>query len=547
MHIPRLIPIPILAVIMMSCGGTPTSKPDPVSPDSSVPTLVSHTPTSDATDVSGGTDLILNFSKAMNTSKTFAAVSPKSPGVNSHWLNGNTTLKVSVLAVVIGQPPNVYSNNTKFTVTAHGEDESGTALTGPSSFEFTTQNLQDTTAPTVLDTIPANAATDVPPGLGRTFTATFSERMSSSVLTAINFVPDAGATNCVFTDSSNKTVQCTPTDGLLGNQFYIMTITTAAKDEAGNALAQLNAVNFNTGPTPDSKKPKVNSSQPSAATPVIDTNTTINVYFSEAMDKVATQAAFTFISPALSASQSLSFEWGSNGDALVIKRNPDFTHGETITWKMGAGAKDVSGNTLEAASTGTHSFKIYNLGTFKLYSDGSLDGQVTNKEVVTVGSILHTQAYSPFYTRGFVSFDLLQLPSEVTSYTLKSATLNVYQQSVGGTDDYAPLGNVVAENICYALLSPYLFSTFFDTAPISSGTTNVLATNSKVGYKTMEAREQVLFDIMNSGNLIYRSQWRLRFGKESNGSDQNIGFITWASGTAVQAQRPYLNITYLYP
>jgi Bacterial Ig-like domain len=368
------------------------------------------------------------------------------------------------------------------------------------------------------------------------------------VLNAVNFVPNAGATNCVFTDSSNTTVQCTPTDGLLGNQFYIMTITTAAKDEAGNPLAQLNAVSFNTGPTPDSTKPKMVSSQPSAATPVIDTNTSIAVYFSEAMDKVATQAAFTFISPALTASQSVSFDWNQNGNSLVIKRSPNFIHGETVTWKVGAGAKDVSGNTLEAASTGTHSFKIYTLGSFKLYSDGSLDGQANSKGVAQPhGDDLRTQAYSTFYTRGFISFDLQQLPITATLNTIKSATLNVYQQAVGCGGEYALLGNVLAENISYTLLSPLLFSTFFDTAPVSSGTTNVLATNSKVGYKTIDASQQVLFDVSHSNSLYNRSQWRLRFGQESNGTSQNCGDIVWAGGTGVQAERPYLNITYLHP
>lgn len=67
----------------------------------------------------------------------------------------------------------------------------------------------------------------------------------------------------------------------------------------------------------------------------------------------------------------------------------------------------------------------------------------------------------------------------------------MYQQAVGCAGEYALLGNVLAENISYALLLPFLFSTFFDTAPVSSGMTSVLATNSTVGYKTMDASKQV--------------------------------------------------------
>ena len=418
--VPAQVPVGTVNLTLSGTGGGLTRTLKQVltvvaGPDKTAPTLVSSSPANNATAVSVGTGVILTFSEAMNPNLTFASFSPQAGGTNSHWLNGNTTLKLNLVATVPGQPSNVYKSNTAYTLSVEGEDEAGNTLSGTKTFKFTTQNLSDTTAPTVLDTIPAAGAQGVAPGLGKTFTATFSEKLGSSVLNPVNFVPNAGATSCVFTDSSNKTVQCTPTDGLLGNQFYIMTITTAAKDEVGNPLAQLNAVSFNTGPTPDMTKPKIKSSQPSAATPVIDTNTGIAVYFPEAMDKVATQAAFTFITPVLTASQSLSFEWGSNGDALFIKRSTNFTHSETVTWKIGAGAKDVSGNMLEAASTGTHSFKIYTLGSFKLYSDGSLDGQANSKGVAqTLSDGLRTQAYSTFYTRGFISFDLQQLPSTAT-------------------------------------------------------------------------------------------------------------------------------------
>jgi Bacterial Ig-like domain len=522
--------------------------------DTTAPTLVSSAPANNATGVSIGTSVTFNFSEPMNPNLTFASFSPQGGGTNSIWLNGNTTLKLSLLqspAPLPGQPSlpsNAYSSNTVYTVNLDGEDEAGNALSGTKSFVFTTQNVQDLTAPTLLDTIPAAGAQGVSPGLGKTFTATFSEQMGSSVLNAINFVPNAGATNCVFTNPSNTTVQCTPTTGLLANQFYIMTITTAAKDVAGNPLAQLNSISFNTGPTPDTTQPKIVSITPGDTAVGIDPLAVIKVQFSEPMDKVATQAAFSYLVPSI-VSSNLLFVWNAAGTLMTVAKSTPFLYGTAVIWSVGLGAKDLSGNILEGASSALRGFTVIHKGTFKLYSDGSLDGAISDTGSVnlpTASDYIEQVGYSgkQAYKRGFITFDLQKLPKLALITTIQSASLHVYQDASQCGSPYSFLGNMLAENIDYPLLS-FLF---FDAAPVSTGTTNILSTDAAVGYKAMDATKQIGYDVQNHSGLSNRSQWRLRMTKDFPAQATNTCyFMFMATGMATQSKKPYLDITYLYP
>jgi Bacterial Ig-like domain len=101
----------------------------------------------------------------------------------------------------------------------------------------------DTTAPTVSSVSPANNATGV--ALNSTITATFSEAMTASTLNATTFTLNNGAT-CAVT-YTGTTATCTPTASLTASTTYIATISTAAKDLAGNALAAAKTWTFTTG------------------------------------------------------------------------------------------------------------------------------------------------------------------------------------------------------------------------------------------------------------------------------------------------------------
>jgi len=94
----------------------------------------------------------------------------------------------------------------------------------------------DTQAPTVTATNPANGGTGV-----AVVTASFSEPMGAATLTGTTFrltgpgiTPVAGT---VSYDAAAERARFSPTSALALNTLYTATVTTGAKDVAGNALA----------------------------------------------------------------------------------------------------------------------------------------------------------------------------------------------------------------------------------------------------------------------------------------------------------------------
>ena len=103
----------------------------------------------------------------------------------------------------------------------------------------------DTTAPTVSSTNPVDGATGV-----AVITATFSEPMSASTITAATFsVTGPGATavpGAVSYNSVTNMARFTPTNALAASTSYSAAISVGAKDAAGNAMASSKVWTFTT-------------------------------------------------------------------------------------------------------------------------------------------------------------------------------------------------------------------------------------------------------------------------------------------------------------
>ena len=113
----------------------------------------------------------------------------------------------------------------------------------------------DVTAPTALTSVPASAATNV--AIHSVIRVTFSEAMDPSTLTTTSFNVKLGAAAVPGQISYfQKTATFTPNSPLALNSQYDVTVSVAAKDLAGNALATAKAWSFNTsliaglGPAP---------------------------------------------------------------------------------------------------------------------------------------------------------------------------------------------------------------------------------------------------------------------------------------------------------
>lgn len=121
------------------------------------------------------------------------------------------------------------------------------------------ENARDTTPPTVSSTYPANGATGVL--VNSQITVLFSEPMDPSVSTSITLAPSAGGTPVMLIEMPSSllpppggfssSVALAASVRLAENTSYTATISTAAKDAAGNALTVPYTWTFTTADSPD--------------------------------------------------------------------------------------------------------------------------------------------------------------------------------------------------------------------------------------------------------------------------------------------------------
>ncbi len=124
-------------------------------------------------------------------------------------------------------------------------DLAGNTLADPYSWSFTTAN--ETTAPTVLSTVPDADALDV--AVNSAITATFSEAIDASTLDGASFTltPDGGAAITATVSLVGGNVATLVPDGDLDFvTLYTAELTTAIADLAGNTLVDPYSWSFTT-------------------------------------------------------------------------------------------------------------------------------------------------------------------------------------------------------------------------------------------------------------------------------------------------------------
>ena len=227
--------------------------------DSTAPTVTLTVPASGATAVPTNQKITATFSKPMDSATVVAAgtFTVAVAGVGGAAVPGTVSYAGST---AVFTPTANLTASTQFTatITSAAKDLSGNALVAgavPNPWSFTTGTAADTTPPTITLTSPADAATNVL--LNTTVSATFSKAMDPVTITAVGTftVSVAGAggaavAGSVTYDSASDIATFTPAANLTATTQYTATISNAAKDLAGNALAsgaKPNPWSFTTG------------------------------------------------------------------------------------------------------------------------------------------------------------------------------------------------------------------------------------------------------------------------------------------------------------
>ncbi|MBR9980786.1 MAG: Ig-like domain-containing protein [Desulfatitalea sp.] len=197
-------------------------------------------------------------------------------------------------------------------------------------------------APTVTLTIPANGATAV--SINRAISASFSKAMDPLTITDAIFIVEKGGTAITGTVSYfDVTAVFKPSINLDPDTEYTATITTGAKDLAGNALASGYTWTFTTGVTEDLTRPRVIGTIDDDGATNVPTNTKVGAMFSEAMDPLTiTDATFIVEQGGTAIAGDVAYLGVNAVFTPLIDLNPNTEYTATIT----SGAEDLAGNQL---------------------------------------------------------------------------------------------------------------------------------------------------------------------------------------------------------
>lgn len=196
----------------------------------------------------------------------------------------------------------------------------------------------DTTPPAVTFTVPVNNATLV--AIDDRLTATFTEPMDPATINPTTFTLQQGATVVPGAVTySGVTAVFTQTNDLAADTTYTATVTTGARDLAGNSLAADKVWSFTTGSSPDTTNPTVTITVPANGATGVATNTTVTATFSEAMDPLTINTTtFTLLQGATTVSGTVDYS------VLTAVFTPDtlLTANTIYTATITTGAQDLA-------------------------------------------------------------------------------------------------------------------------------------------------------------------------------------------------------------
>jgi len=230
--------------------------------DSTAPGVTFTIPANADAGVAVNRKISATFSEEMNSSTlTPASFTVTGPGATP--VSGAVTY---LGRTAVFKPSTGLASNTAYTarITTGVTDLAGNPFQASVAWSFTTGADADVAAPAVISTNPAGAESGV--AISRTINVSFNEPMDPATITTANFrVTGPGATPVIGTvafDATNNTATFTrinhlttpvdfhptPVSNLEPGTTYTVTLTTGARDLAGNALAGNVAWSFTTTP-----------------------------------------------------------------------------------------------------------------------------------------------------------------------------------------------------------------------------------------------------------------------------------------------------------
>jgi hypothetical protein len=421
-------------------------------------------------------EIVVSFNQPMDPTTidttTFTVTGPGTTPVTGS-VNYDATNNIAIFT-----PASLLAVSTTFTgtITTGVMSATGVPLANDFVWTFTTGASSDTTPPTVVSTDPADSAVSI--AANQKIIATFSEQMDSTTITGTTFtLTGPGSTPVAGTVTYSMigaTATFTPASALSASTLYTATITTGAKDLAGNALVAAFTWTFTTGTGSDTTPPTVTLQTPASGASSVSTNASINATFSKAMDpSTLSLATFTLSGPGpTSVAGKVTYDIGNQiatftpASALAASTVYD----ATIT----TGAQDLAGNPLAAdvswsfttgSTAGLSSIDLGAGSSFELFAEATITNtgsNVINGDVgLTPNTLTSVIGFPPGIVNGTIYVD-----SDPEATAALSSLSAAYLDASPGT---LPGATVIAENLAGLTETPGLYTSAATTFEITGG------------------------------------------------------------------------------
>ncbi|MHB8878113.1 MAG: Ig-like domain-containing domain, partial [Myxococcaceae bacterium] len=307
---------------------------------SDLPAVVSVTPADQSTDVALNTTVAAVFSEAMTATTLTSATFTLKEGATSvaATVTYNAVTRTATLAPLgLLLEGRLYAA----TLSSAAKDAVGIALAAPKTWAFTTVS----TPPAVISTTPADQAQSV--AVSASVTATFSEAMDPATITSTSFTLSQGSTavaGAVTYDASTRTATLVPAAALLKGRVYAATLSTAAKDSSGTALAAAKTWSFTTA----SPAPAVTSTSPVDQALNVPVGTSISAVFSEPMD-LATIDTTSFYLKDGATPIAAAVAYDPSSRTATLTPAASLSEGRVLSATVTPAVKDLSGIALASA------------------------------------------------------------------------------------------------------------------------------------------------------------------------------------------------------
>jgi hypothetical protein len=237
------------------------------------------------------------------------------------------------------------------TITTAALSAQGLAMAANYVWSFTTGQSVNASAPTVVSTNPANAGTGVSPN--QKIAAHFRTQMDPSTISLAGTftvaVTGGGAAVLGTVSYLGKTAVFTPTANWAAATNYTATITTAAKDLTGVAMAADFTWSFTTASVANAVAPTITVTNPASAASPVPFDKTISATFSAAMDPTTiTNATFTLAVAGGGASVTGTVAYDSTSQIATFTPSANLIGNTQYTATISSQVKDLAGNALAA-------------------------------------------------------------------------------------------------------------------------------------------------------------------------------------------------------